>query len=71
MFLDNLDESWKRRNKGGTVMVPKKIFLLKFADDVALVAEDAQSLNDVTKVSKIRGKKLVASEYSEKEGDSI
>ena len=52
-------------------MVPKKIFLLKFADDVALVAEDAQSLNDVTKVSKIRGKKLVASEYSEKEGDSI
>ena len=47
VFLDDLDESWKRRNEGGTVMGQTKIFSLKFADDVALGAQDAQGLNDM------------------------
>ena len=49
VFLDDLqlDGSLQPRNEGGTVMGQTKIFSLKFADDVALVAEDAQGRNDM------------------------
>ena len=43
--MDDLDDEWKRRNEGGIVVGRTKIFALKFADDVAVVAEDAVGLN--------------------------
>ena len=45
MSLDHLDDEWKRKNEGGIVVGRTTIFALKFADDVAVVAEDAVGLN--------------------------
>ena len=44
VFIDDLDDRWEKINEGGTVIGKKKIFGLKFADDVAMVADAAEGL---------------------------
>ena len=39
IFLDDMDEGWERRKVGGTVIGKTKIYGLKFADDIVLVAD--------------------------------
>ena len=43
VFIDDLDCRWERNNEGGTV-IEKKIYWLKFSDDVAMVADTAEGL---------------------------
>ena len=44
IFVNDLEERWERKNIGGTVMGKKKIFWIKFADDVAIVAEEEKEM---------------------------
>lgn len=49
VFIDDLDVELRRRNEGGTVLGLTKIYTLKFADDVALVADNEKELNHMLK----------------------
>ena len=42
--LDDVDEIWEKKKVGGTVISRKKIYCLKFADDIAIVADDSEGL---------------------------
>lgn len=44
MYLDDIDEYWEKNNTGGTVIGRTKIYALKYADDIAVVAETAEEL---------------------------
>lgn len=46
-YLEDLEERWKRRNEGGTVIGKTKIYCLKFADDVAAVADTPEGLQSM------------------------
>lgn len=47
--IDNIDESWEKSNEGGTVIGGKKIFCLKFADDIAIVSDTKEGLQAMFK----------------------
>lgn len=47
LFIEDLEEEWKKKNLGGTVIGKTKIFCLKFADDVVVVADDREGLKDM------------------------
>lgn len=49
IYLEDLEKRWIKRNEGGTVVGKLKIFCLKFADDVGLVADTAEGLRDMLK----------------------
>lgn len=49
LALDDVDEGWERKNEGGTVVGGIKIFALKYADDIAIVADDAEGLRKMLK----------------------
>lgn len=57
LFLENLDEYLIRRKEGGTVVGREKIFALKFADDVALVAESVKELQQMINTTQGYAKK--------------
>ena len=42
--LDDVDDAWERKKEGGTVMGGAKFYALKYADDIAIIAEDAGEL---------------------------
>ena len=43
IFMEEIDEQWKKNaGVGGTVIEEKKIFTLNYADDIAVVAEEAE-----------------------------
>ena len=44
VFIEDLDDRWERYKEGGTVIGRKKIYGLKFADDVAMVADTVEGL---------------------------
>uniref|UniRef100_T1IR49 Reverse transcriptase domain-containing protein n=1 Tax=Strigamia maritima TaxID=126957 RepID=T1IR49_STRMM len=44
IFLDDLEENWTRWNIGGSRIGKWKIYCLKFADDVAIFAENVEGL---------------------------
>ena len=46
--LDDMDEEWERKKMGGTV-IRTKIYALKYADDIAMVAESAEELGEMLK----------------------
>ncbi|KAK0072463.1 hypothetical protein PV325_011330, partial [Microctonus aethiopoides] len=41
---DDMEEEWERKGEGGTVIGKQKIKVLKYADDIAVVAESAEQL---------------------------
>lgn len=47
IFIDDLDDEWIKRMEGGTVIGNMKIRALKYADDIAVVAESASELEKV------------------------
>lgn len=49
IFIDDVDDEWTRRGEGGTVIGKIKIRVLKFADDIAVLAENAQELTKMLK----------------------
>lgn len=40
LFIDDIDDRWERKGEGGTVVGKKKIYCLKYADDIVMVAGD-------------------------------
>ena len=42
-----MEREWKRKNIGGTVVGNQKIFCVKFADDVAIVADHEKGLSEI------------------------
>ena len=42
-----MEREWKRKNIGGTVVGNQKIFCVKFADDVAIVADLVEGLKEM------------------------
>lgn len=44
VFIDDVDDDWAKMEEGGTVVGKVKIRVLKFADDIAVVAENACEL---------------------------
>ncbi|KAI4475723.1 hypothetical protein M0802_015052 [Mischocyttarus mexicanus] len=49
LYVDDLEDMWERRNEGGVVIGKEKIFAIKYADDVAAIAETAEGLRSVLK----------------------
>lgn len=49
IYLENLKERWKRKNAGGVVTGNKKIYCLKFTDNVAMMADSAEGLREMLK----------------------
>ena len=49
IFTNDLEEAWQRKNLGGTVIGSEKIFCLKYADDVAIVANTEDGMRDMIK----------------------
>ena len=49
IFINDLEDSMIRRNEGGTVIGNIKIYCLKYADDIVLLADDQESLKDSIK----------------------
>lgn len=47
LFIEDIDNAIARKNEGGTVIGRTKIFLLKFADDIALVSDDEEGLQSM------------------------
>lgn len=47
MFIEDMDEVWERKNEGGTVIGGEKIFAMKFADDIVLVANEEDGLRSM------------------------
>ena len=47
--LDDLDDAWERKKEGGTVTGGTKFYALKYADDIAIIAEDAGELGIMLK----------------------
>lgn len=41
IFIDDMDDIWIRKKEGGTVIGKVKIRVLKYADDIAVIAESA------------------------------
>ena len=42
--LNDVDDAWERKKEGGTVIGGTKFYVLKYADDIAIMAEDAGEL---------------------------
>lgn len=49
IFIDDMDDTWETGKTGGTVMGRTKIYALKYADDVAVVAEYGQDPQQMLK----------------------
>lgn len=49
IYLEDLEERWTRKNEGGVVIGKDKIYCLKFADDVVVLADSAAGLRDMIK----------------------
>ena len=49
IFIDDIENDWERKNEGGSVIGKTKIFVLKFADDLALIADYPQGLDEMIK----------------------
>lgn len=49
IFIDDLDEAWERKNEGGTVVGKEKVFAVKYADNVGMMAESAEGLRNMLK----------------------
>ncbi|XP_034935878.1 uncharacterized protein [Chelonus insularis] len=49
IFIDDIDEIWERNKEGGTVMGKAKVRALKYADDIAIVAESGEELTKMLK----------------------
>lgn len=47
VYLEDLEERWARKNKGGTVTGKKKIFCLTFADNVATILDMPEGLQNM------------------------
>lgn len=47
LYIEDLDKEWEKRDQGGVVIGGCKIKVLKYADDVALVADSAKELDDM------------------------
>lgn len=47
LFIEDMDNIWERKNEGRTVMRGEKIFALKFADDIVLVADEEDGLRSM------------------------
>lgn len=47
IFIEDLEEQWVKRNEGGTVIGGTKIFCMKFADDVVILADTKEGLQDM------------------------
>lgn len=47
LFIEDIDRIWVRANLSGSVIEGQKIFTLKFADDIILLAEDEQGLTSM------------------------
>lgn len=56
MCLEDLEERWEMKNEGGVVIGKTKIFGLKFADDVAAVADTPEGLRSMLKDLEIYSK---------------
>lgn len=49
LFLKDIDEEWERRKEEGTVIGNQRIFRLKFADDIAMVAKSTIGMREMIK----------------------
>lgn len=49
LYIDDLEDMWERKNIGGVVIGREKIFAIKYADDVAAIAETADGLRSILK----------------------
>lgn len=49
LFLDDIDKGWEDKKEGGSRIGTAKIYALKYADDVAIVAETAGDLQKMLK----------------------
>ena len=47
IYINDMEIEWKRMNIGGTVVGNQKIFCVKFADDVAIVADHKEGLREM------------------------
>ena len=45
--LHDIDTIWEKKNEGGTVIGKIKVFCLKFADDIAIIADDREGLQSM------------------------
>ena len=49
IFIDDIEDEWEKKNEGGIVLGKKKIFVLKFANDLTLVADYPEGLKEMLK----------------------
>lgn len=49
LYIDDIDEEWDKNDQGGVVVGKHKIRVLKYADDIAIVAETAKELERMLK----------------------
>uniref|UniRef100_T1IW68 Reverse transcriptase domain-containing protein n=1 Tax=Strigamia maritima TaxID=126957 RepID=T1IW68_STRMM len=49
IFINDIEERWERLNIGGSEMGLRKIFCLKFADDIGVIAKTIDGLQDMIK----------------------
>ena len=47
LFIEDIDGIWERRKEGGSVIGNQKIYALKFADDIVIVAEEEKELGNM------------------------
>lgn len=47
LFIDDIDDDWRRKGEGGVVLGREKVYCLKYADDVVAVARDAGGLQSM------------------------
>lgn len=47
--MEGLEEKWRRKNMGGVVIGKCKIYCMKFAHDVIIIADSAEGLREMLK----------------------
>uniref|UniRef100_T1IQ87 Reverse transcriptase domain-containing protein n=1 Tax=Strigamia maritima TaxID=126957 RepID=T1IQ87_STRMM len=47
VFINDIERNWETRKIGGTELGKDKVFCLKFADDIAVIAEAREDLQDM------------------------
>lgn len=47
IYIEDLEDQWAKNKTGGTVIGKTKIYCLKFADDVAIIADTKEGLQEM------------------------
>lgn len=70
IHIDDIDDIWVKKEEGGTVIGKTKIRIVKYADDIAIVANEGKELEKVLKTfKKICGRKWIKGKHRQNQSD--